>query len=178
MKDKIISNSNRLMASRAGQVCSPVFKTSSQDGVNDLAVQLQHMGGYPQQDRMIHDKRKTLDKAVLYSYQGAFVKKLINPDMPTLLDESNQPPVRALINPNKLKQDYDDKIISIGYEHGFNTGDVFEWCNTNSYWLIYLQDLTELAYFRGDIRRCRYQIEWIDEEGNKHSTYAAIRGPV
>jgi hypothetical protein len=28
-------------------------------------------------------------------------------------------PVRALINPNKLKQDYDDKIISIGFEHGF-----------------------------------------------------------
>mgnify|MGYP007119926101 FL=1 len=27
--------------------------------------------------------------------------------------------VRALINPNKLKQDYDDKIISIGFEYNF-----------------------------------------------------------
>jgi hypothetical protein len=45
-------------------------------------------------------------------------------------------PVRALINPNKLKLDYDDKIISIGFEHGFKSGDVFEWCNTNTYWLI------------------------------------------
>ena len=41
-----------------------------------------------------------------------------------------------------------------------------------------LQDLDELAYFRGDIRRRRYQINWLDEDGNEHSTYAAIRGPV
>jgi hypothetical protein len=47
-------------------------------------------------------------------------------------------PVRALINPNKLKQDYDDKIISIGFEHDFKPGDIFEWCNTGTYWLIYL----------------------------------------
>ena len=38
--------------------------------------------------------------------------------------------------------------------------------------------MTELAYFRGDIRRCTYTIEWLDDEGNKHSTMAAVRGPV
>ena len=38
--------------------------------------------------------------------------------------------------------------------------------------------MTELAYFRGDIRKCSYEIEWIDDDGNKKSTYAAIRGPV
>jgi hypothetical protein len=92
--------------------------------------------------------------------------------------EHSAPPVRALINPNKLKQDYDDKIISIGFEHKFQCGDVFEWCNTKSYWIIYLQDLTELAYFKGDIRRCRYEIEWKDETGKRCRTYAAIRGPV
>jgi hypothetical protein len=37
--------------------------------------------------------------------------------------------------------------------------------------------MTELAYFRGDIRKCSYEIAWEDENG-KHSTYAAIRGPV
>jgi hypothetical protein len=60
---------------------------------------------------MIRSKRRTLDKAVLYSYQGAFVKKIDSFD--------NEEPVRALINPNKLKQDYDDKIISVGFEYGF-----------------------------------------------------------
>jgi len=28
-------------------------------------------------------------------------------------------PVRALINPDKTKFDYDNKIISIGFEHDF-----------------------------------------------------------
>ena len=67
---------------------------------------------------------------------------------------------RALINPNVTKQDYDDKIISVGYEHNYKPGDIFYWANTNTYWLIYLQDLTELAYFKGDIRKCNYQVKW------------------
>ena len=117
---------------------------------------------------MIADKLRTLDRAVRYSYQGADVKKI---------NSEASDSVRALINPNKLKQDYDDKVISIRFDHNFATGDVFEWVNTNTYWLIYLQDLTELAYFRGDIRKCSHEIVWEDEDG-KHKTYAAIRGPV
>ena len=35
-----------------------------------------------------------------------------------------------------------------------------------------------MAYFKGDIRRCRYEIEWYDENGKRCRTYAAIRGPV
>ena len=169
-----------LMAGRTGYISAPEFLPSLQTGVNVMAKDLNYHGGYTQQNRMIRDKRKSLDKAVLYSYQGAFVKKLLNEDNIQFddIERQDQPPVRALINPNKLKQDYDDKIISIGFEHNFQTGDVFEWCNTDSHWLIYLQDLDELAYFRGDIRRCRYQIEWLDNEGNKHSSYAAVRGPV
>ena len=117
---------------------------------------------------MISDKLRTLDRAVQYSYQGADVKKI---------DSTASHSVRALINPNKLKPDYDDKVISIRYDHDFKTGDVFEWNGTNTYWLIYLQDLTELAYFRGDIRKCSHEIKWEDEDG-LHSSYAAIRGPV
>ena len=171
MKDSLIYKNSalRLMAGRTGYNSQPQFSSSVQPEINNMAEKLKYNGGFPQQDRMIRDKKRTLDKAVLYSYQGAFVKKV---------DWEERPPVRGLINPNKLKQDYDDKIISIGYEHEFQSGDVFEWCNTNSYWIIYLQDLDELAYFRGDIRRCRYQIEWLDEEGEKHSTYVAVRGPV
>lgn len=170
----------RLMAGRMGYHSQPAFTGSAHQGINDMSAILNQHGGYPQQDRMIRDKKRTLDKAVLYSYQGAFVKKIYNADSANIDLQFNpeQPPVRALINPDKLKQNYDDKIISIGFEHNFQSGDVFEWCNTNSYWLVYLQDLDELAYFRGEIRRCRNQIEWLDEDGNKHSTYAAVRGPV
>jgi hypothetical protein len=48
---------------------------------------------------------------------------------------------------------------------------------TRTHWLVYLQDTTELAYFRGDIRKCSYHISWKDEAG-EHTVYAAVRGPV
>lgn len=148
------------------------FQPSTVQGVNMLARHLYAAGGFAQQDRMIRDKRKTLDRVVLYSYQGAIVKKYI-PD-----SEVQQREYRALINPNKLKPDYDDKVISVGFESNLRTGDVFEWKGTKTYWLIYLQDLTELAYFKGDIRKCSYIINWKDEDGNVKHTYAAVRGPV
>ena len=137
-------------------------------GVQNQNIRLSHHGGSLQQDRMIADKRRSLHRAVWYSYQGAEVIKA---------DYEKKEPVRALINPNKLKQDYDDKIISIDFDYNFGVGDVFEWVGTNTYWLIYLQDLTELAYFRGDIRKCSHEITWEDEDG-LHKTHAAIRGPV
>ena len=171
-------NSNlRLINQRMGNLDLPRYKPNTVKGAEDMAKRLQTQGGFPQQDRMIRDKRRSLDKATLYSYQGALVKKQLYDFQPVMDGVREADPVRALINPNKLKQDYDDKVISIGFEHGFKTGDVFEWCNTGTYWLIYLQDLTELAYFRGDIRKCSYEIEWDDENGRQR-TFIALRGPV
>lgn len=165
------------MNSRLGNQDLPTFKPDTVEGANDMAKRLQAHGGFPQQDRMIRDKRRSLDKATLYSYQGAWVKKQLYDFTPVMEGVREAPPVRALINPNKLKQDYDDKVISVGYEYGFKIGDIFEWLGTKSHWIVYLQDMTELAYFRGDIRKCSHEIVWEDENG-KHSTYAAIRGPV
>lgn len=146
----------------------PDYNEQSIAGINALAKYLYAAGGPAQQSRMITDKRKTLDRVIKYSYQGAFIQRI----------GEKTKPAPALINPNKLKQDYDDKILSIGFEYNFQPGDIFEWCQTGTYWLIYLQDLTELAYFRGDIRKCSYQIVWMDEQNEEHKTYAAIRGPV
>lgn len=142
--------------------------TNSVEGVQHQATRMHQAGGNRQQERMIKDKRRSLDHAVWHSYQAAEVVKT---------DAEDRKPVRALINPNKLKQDYDDKIISVGYEYNFKVGTVFEWLGTDTFWIVYLQDLTELAYFRGDIRKCTYEIAWEDEDG-LHKTHAAIRGPV
>ena len=165
-------HSFRLMQGRMGifdkQSYDPNLTDPKLDGIKHQATLLKQHGGNRQQERMIRDKRRSLDRAVWFSYQAAEIVGV---------DKENKNPVRALINPNKLKQDYDDKILSIGYEYNFKCGDVFEWLGTNTHWLIYLQDMTELAYFRGDIRKCSYEISWEDENG-KHSSYAAIRGPV
>jgi hypothetical protein len=172
-EEKSRNTSLNLMAKRLGvevddknQKKIQSITSSNLVGIENQAVLLGINGGFSQQDRMIYDKRRSLDRALKYSYQAANIKA----------DVSDKP-IRCLINPDKLKQDYDDKIISVHKETGLKPGDIFEWLGTNTHWLIYLQDLTELAYFRGDIRRCSYEIAWEDEDGY-HSTYAAVKGPV
>ena len=156
--------------------------TDAIEGLHNQRASLVHFGGTSQQARMIKDKRRSLDRALLYSYQAATVEKVSGEESSnngfTPIGEDPKKVIRALINPNKLKQDYDDKIISVHKEEGFQCGDIFEWMGTNTYWLIYLQDLTELAYFRGDIRKCIYDIKWATEDGVIHETFAAVRGPV
>lgn len=127
--------------------------------------------GGNQEQRMIKDKYRTFLRTLKYSYQACDVQKLGEEDV-----------WRALINPNKNSTEYDDKILSIDYKSGFEPGDIFTWNGTDTYWLVYLRELTEDAYFRSKIRRCRYELYWIDmdqePQNRKISTYAYIRGPV
>lgn len=144
-------------------------------GLEDLKTRLDYVGGKNQQTRMIEDKLKSLKKALLYSYQAATA----------ILADGRQ--FRCLINPDKLKNDYDNKIISIPFEDiclnkdrvgktsegieeiGLKAGDVFTWAETESDWIVYLQRLEETAYFRAEIRRCQYEVQ-INE--NNYKVYA------
>ena len=106
------NSSYNLMRGRVGTLASAEYTPSAIEGVNDLSDYLRTHGGYHQQERMIRDKRKTLDRALLYSYQGAIVKKLLDSE------EANEP-VRALINPDKNKYRFSS---SFGYRKDPFTG--------------------------------------------------------
>lgn len=140
-------------------------------GLEDLKIRLQYNGGYKQESRMQLDKLRTLKKALIYSYQAATA----------ILEDGRE--FRCLINPDKNKLDYDDKIISIPYkdiclnkeksaektsqgeeEIGMKVGDVFTWKETNTNWLVYLERLEEDAYFRAEIRKCNNEIEINDKK--------------
>ena len=144
-----------------------------------LNKRLKYQGGN-QEQRFINDKLHGLKKALLYSYQAATA----------ILSDGKQ--FRCLINPDKNKPAYDNKIISIPYKDiclnaprmGRKTsqgqvdikikpGDVFIWKETNTHWLVYLEYIEEDAYFRSEIRRCDQQIKVGDE-----SYWVYIRGPV
>ena len=155
-------------------------------GLDNLKTRLNYYGGKNQEKRMIKDKERSLKKALLYSYQSVTI---------ALMDENGDftKKFRALINPDKNKGDYDDKILSVPYSDiclndeiaaggtttqglvplNIKVGDVFEWVETGTKWLIYLQYLEEDAYFRAEIRRCDQQTE---VNGKKYWTY--IRGPM
>ena len=143
-----------------------------------LSKRLGYHGGIKQQQRMIQDKLRTLKRALLYSYQAETA----------ILNDGRQ--FRCLINPNKNSPSYDNKIISIPYydiclnsqikgktsqyeeEIGLKPGDVFQWKETNTHWLVYLQYLRQNAYFRSQIRRCDQQIYV-----NDVPYWVYIRGP-
>jgi len=81
---------------------------------------------------------------------------------------------RALINPNKVTMELDDKVLSIPFEDirldadrigttteglepiGVKVGDIIEWKHkdNSTFWLVYDQYLQETAYFRGQMRQC------------------------
>ena len=152
----------------------------------NMKHRLRTMGGYHQEDTMIKDKWRSLQRALSYSYQTCMVTMAQWHDQVLTCGEPLEeevigcckPVFRALINPDKVKQDYDDKILSIDYKARFGPGDVFEWERTHTHWIIYTQEITEDAYFRGEIRRCRWKIKFKDKDGNWCATWAAIRGPV
>lgn len=148
--------------------------------LDNLSLRLKYIGGGKADDRMQLDKLRTLKKALLYSYQAETA----------ILKDGRE--FRCLINPDKLKNDYDNKILSIPYydiclnsdflgiptslaEEPTNVkvGDVFTWKENGTKWIIYLQFLEESAYFRAEIRQCT-NVVTIDG----HDFWAYVRGPV
>lgn len=132
-------------------------------GLENLNNRLDYRGGARQQDRLFSGKLAALRKALLNSYQAATA----------ILADGRE--FRCLINPDKLKVNYEDKIISIPFEDtclsevpgtgkkyqkiGMKVGDVFTWKETDTQWLVYLQKLEEKAYFRAEIRRCDHSLD-------------------
>lgn len=152
-------------------------------GLETLKKRLNYYGGDPQ-SRLINDKKRSLDGALKLSYQNATVK---------FLDKNYDytRTFKALLNDDKIKADYDNKILSIKYEDiqldkervgktsegiiptGVCPGQVFYWEEGQSYWIIWLQFKEERAYFRAECRRCEKEIEI---NGHKYPVY--YRGPV
>lgn len=143
-----------------------------------LNKRVNYLGGKTQ-SRMIQGKLEALKQALVSSYQAATA----------ILEDGRE--FRCLINPDKLNVDQDDKMISIPFkdvclnkdrkgtttqgqeEIGMKPGDTFTWKETNTHWLVCLQYIEELAYFRATIRKCTDEVEI----GGKRF-WCYIRGPI
>lgn len=85
---------------------------------------------------------------------------------------------RVIINNNKQKIDYDEKIVSASNDMGLHTGSTIYVPRTDTHWLVITEHLSEKAYFKGDIKKALYEISWRDENNIKYSHWASVRGPV
>lgn len=134
------------------------------NSINLMKARLTASGG-KDSNRAISQKRRGFEASLKQSYQAETV---------TFMDKQ----YKALINSFKNKMDYDDKIISIGYDCPIAVGDTFLWERVNKRCIVYLQERTESAYFRGYFRVAEYMLKWKDELGIERNGYAAVRGPV
>ena len=85
---------------------------------------------------------------------------------------------KAIINENKQKIEYDEKIISAPHEMNLHVGSTVYVPRNDTRWIVTTEHLGEKAYFKGDIKKAIYLISWRDENDVKHSHWAAVRGPV
>lgn len=149
--------------------------------LNNLKKRIEYRGGGRQVDRMIEDKQRSLNKALLYSYQSATA----------VLSDNRE--FRCLINPNKLTMELDDKMLSIPFEDiclnrarpegettsqgkepiGVKVGDTITWKENGTHWIVYSQYLQETSYFRGLMRQC--ESEALEINGQKYWYY--LKGP-
>lgn len=111
-----------------------------------LSARLQYNGG---------DTLGRINKQKLCSLQAA----LKNDYQSRLISIPGGKSWRCLINHSNLKSDYDKKIVSVEFESGLQPGDTFTCLDDNTVWMIYLPYITETAYLRSEIVRCRYELE-------------------
>lgn len=115
-----------------------------------LSARLDYNGGNAL-GRINRQKLRSLQAALKDDYQTRFIKTPLHSSWP------------CIINSKDLKSDYDKEMISVEFDSGLEPGDVFEILDDNTHWMIYLPVITETAYLRAQIIRCRYQLE-IDGE--------------
>ena len=106
--------------------------------LDNMKTRLEFEGGIKQENRMQEAKLKSLKKALIYSYQAATA----------ILTDGRE--FRCLINPDRVIEEYNDKILSIPYDDiclnadkvgkttegiqhiGMKVGDTFTWKETNT----------------------------------------------
>lgn len=113
--------------------------------LDTLAARMQFLGG-KQNDRIKKQKLESLRWALKNDYQTRMIKTPLKAVWPALINEDN------------LKTDYDRKILSVEFNSFLEPGDVFECLDDGTHWMVYLPRLTETAYLRADIIRCRYTL--------------------
>ena len=127
------------------------------------------------------DKLRSLKSALKYSYQSEDI----------LLEDGRE--FKCLINPDKLKENYDEKMLSIPFEDiclnkerigktsagiepiGLKAGDVVQWKKNGSYWLVYMRQQQETAQFKAAIRRCRHTITINDKSYHIYIDQPAVQ---
>lgn len=118
--------------------------------LSSMAARMTYNGGN-RLGRLNHQKLNSLKIALKNDYQSRVID---------LLDGRT---CSCLMNHSDIKSDYDKKVISVPFDSLLEPGDVYKCIDDNTYWMIYLPYITETAYLRSQVVRCRYTLEVNDK---------------
>lgn len=128
-----------------------------------LAARLQILG---------ENNHERMDRAKLYSFKQAmknsYNTRMIKPD-----DSNAAWPCLINSMSGGNKADYNKQYLSVEFDSGLTTGDTFQMIDSDEHWMVYLPIVTETAYLRTEIIRCRYSLNV-----NGEDYWIAVRGPV
>lgn len=128
-----------------------------------LAARLQILG---------ENNHERMDRAKLYSFKQAmknsYNTRMIKPDggnsaWPCLINSMS----------GGNKADYNKQYLSVEFDSSLKSGDTFQMIDSGEHWMVYLPIVTETAYLRTEIIRCRYSLSV-----NGKDYWIAMRGPV
>lgn len=114
--------------------------------IKTLSSRIQFLGGN-QINRINKQKLNSFKAALKNDYNARMIKTPLKAVYPVLINELD------------LKADYDKKVLSVEFDSQLQSGDVFTILDDHSHWMVYLPYLTETAYLRTEIIRCRYTLE-------------------
>ena len=128
-----------------------------------LAARLQILG---------ENNHERMDRAKLYSFKQAmknsYNTRMIKPD-----DGNSAWPCLINSMSGGNKADYNKQYLSVEFDSSLKPGDTFQMIDSGEHWMVYLPIVTETAYLRTEIIRCRYSLSV-----NGKDYWIAMRGPV
>lgn len=126
-----------------------------------MSARIQYLGGN-QLERFRKQKRESFQWALKNSYNTRMIET----------ERGAYPALIVRDTSSGLHSDYDKEYISVDHDAGLSSGNVFRILDNDTHWMIYLPIVTETAYLRAQIIRCRYSI---DINGSKYWIY--FQGP-
>jgi hypothetical protein len=111
------------------------------------------------------------------AFEEALAQSPSSEEVVIVEDPTGQHRLSLITQSKEPKWDQDTKNIAIPFSEQIDIGKTIDWIRTGYKYLVLTQNLTQKAYFSGQIQQCNFLLNWKDNSGNTYSQYVVVDGP-
>jgi hypothetical protein len=111
------------------------------------------------------------------AFEEALAQSPSSEEVTIVEDPTGQHRLSLITQSKEPKWDQDVKNIAIPFSEQIDVGKTIDWIRTGYKYLVLTQNLTQKAYFSGQIEQCNFLLNWKDNSGNTYSQYVVVDGP-